>query len=224
MTAELFTWGGDSVPDAVTLAPATDSSYYLTQRKARELTDSIRGSLAEAAALLELAREGHAHLALGYTHFHLYCQAEFGSLTEMRLPVATRRALVASMCDAGASVSDIVKALGFSRGCIQADRVALKISDAQPRGQVVPIREEQPNPYAGMGRKAEALARVAAQGARGLTSTELDLETSWPMGSATGALSKLDRRGLVARTEQRRGNRAAYVVTDAGAAALEEDA
>jgi DNA-binding PadR family transcriptional regulator len=44
------------------------------------------------------------------------------------------------------------------------------------------------------------------------------------MGSATGALSKLDRRGLVVRTEQRRGNRAAYVVTDAGAAALEEDA
>jgi hypothetical protein len=222
MTAELITWGGDSVPDAVTLAPATDSSYYLTQRKARELTDSIRGSLAEAAALLELAREGHAHLALGYTHFHLYCQAEFGSLTEMRLPVATRRALVASMCDAGASVSDIVKALGFSRGCIQADRVALKISDAQPRGQVVPIREEQPNPYEGMTRVRETVARAAAQGDRGLTCRELELDTGWHHGVASAAMSKAKRRGYVAVDGRDRHGYGVHVLTDAGLAVLEE--
>jgi hypothetical protein len=207
------------------LVVADDHAPVMLSRVGAErLTAEIHADLTSAIGKLQAAREGHAHTALGYTHWHEYLIDRFGDLREFRLPVGERRAIVASMCDAGASVSDIVKAIGFSRGAIQADRVALKISDAQPRGQVVPIREEQPNPYEGMGRKAEALARVAAQGARGLTSTELDLETSWPMGSATGALSKLDRRGLVVRTEQRRGNRAAYVLTDAGAAALEEDA
>jgi hypothetical protein len=84
------------------------------------------------------------------------------------------------------------------------------------------LHEPDANPYEGMSRMRETLARVAAQQDRGLTSIELDAETGWPLGTATANLSKLHRRGLVAMSEHRRLNRGGYVVTDAGRTILEE--
>jgi hypothetical protein len=200
----------------------THAPAILSRVGARRLTDEIRRDLGNAILKLQVAREGEAHTALGYSWWHEYVVAEFGDLKELRMPVGERRALVASFCDAGASVTDIVKALGFSRGTVQGDRVALGISAAQPAGQVIPLHEPEVNPYEGMSRMRETLARVAAQQDRGLTSIELDAETGWPLGTATANLSKLHRRGLVAMSDHRRLNRGGYVVTDAGRATLEE--
>lgn len=217
----LVTWGGDSMPDGVTIGSPAESSYFLTQRKARELTDDIRANLAGAVIGMQLAREGHAHLALGYSSWHDYVLAEFGDIKELRLPVAERRALVASMCEAGKSVTDIVKALGFSRGTVQNDKVALGLSKAGI-GDVVPIYEPEPNPYDGLSQTQEALARVTAQGDRGLTCAELEYETGWRHQSASPALYRLERRGRIRRDGRFRQGFGVYVVTEAGLAALEQ--
>jgi hypothetical protein len=219
MTA-VVSWGGDSMPDGVSIGPAAESSLFFTKRKARELTDSIRADLAGAVIGMQLAREGHAHLALGYPTWHQYVIEEFGDIRELRLPVAERRALVASMCEAGASVTDIVKAIGFSRGTVQGDRVALGLSDAKPAGQVVPLHEPEANPYEGLSQPREALARVAAQDDRGLTCRELEQETGWLHQSASPALRKIEKRGWVERDGRTRGGFGTYVVTEVGMAML----
>ncbi len=220
MTA-VVSWGGDSIPDGVLLGSPSESSYFLTAATARTLTDEIRHHLGSAIARLAEARAGHAHLALGYASWWQYCEAEFGDLREMRLPKAERQALHASMHDDGLSVSECQAKTGFSRGTVHGDwrdtgRAPAKSAD------VIPLHEPEANPYAGMSRMRETLARVAAQQDRGLTSIELDAETGWPLGTATANLSKLHRRGLVAMSEHRRLNRGGYVVTDAGRTTLEE--
>jgi hypothetical protein len=215
-------WGGDAMPDGVLIGSPAESAYFLTAARARSLTDEIRTNLAAAAVGLQLAEEGHAHTALGYAHFHEYCLAEFGDIRELRLPVGTRRALVRSMCEAGMSVTEMVKAIGFSRGTIQSDRVALGISAAQPAGQVIELHEPEPNPYEGLSQPREALARVAAQAERGLTCRELEHETGWLHQSASPALRKCERRGWVVRDGRIRGGFGVYVVTDLGRAKLDE--
>jgi hypothetical protein len=213
------------VTEALSPALVMDVDHHtpvtLTPVGARRLTDEIRADLGNAILKLQVAREGHAHLALGYAWWHDYLLAEFGDLKELRMPVAERRAIVASMCDAGASVTDIVKTIGFSRGTVQGDRVALGISDAKPAGQVVQLHEPEPNPYAGLSQPREALARVAAQDDRGLTCRELEHETGWLHQSASPALRKIERRGWVARDGRIRGTFGVYVVTDLGRATLD---
>jgi hypothetical protein len=208
------------MPDGVLIGSPSESAHYFTKAKARKLTDEIRGNLEAAHVGLQLAAEGHAHLALGYSYFHEYCLAEFGDIKQMRLPVDVRRALVASMCDAGASVTDIVKAIGFSRGTVQGDRVALGISEAQPAGQVISLHE--PEPVAPEGPVwVQALWHLARQEDRGLTLLELSAVTGWTEGKASGVLSRLCRKGMSVRSEMMRVDHRAYVVTDLGRETLD---
>lgn len=204
MTA-VETWGGDAMPPGVHISSEHRVAVMLSARGARRLTDEIRGHLQSGLEKLAQARSGGADQALGYPSWHAYCEAEFGDLREMRLPVAERRALHASMADAGLSRRECAAKTGFSLGTVQADLVATghAVVELKPAPVV--------DPYEGLSRTAETLARVRAQGARGLTSTELDLETSWPTGTATATLSRLERRGLIGRVQVFRGNRAAYV-------------
>lgn len=59
---------------SVTRSPA---GRALTKDKARELTDSIRRDAQSLWMHLLRAFEGGAHIALGYSSWHAYCQAEF---------------------------------------------------------------------------------------------------------------------------------------------------
>jgi hypothetical protein len=192
----------------------THAPAILSRVGARRLTDEIRRDLGNAILKLQIAREGEAHTALGYAHWHEYVIAEFGDLKELRMPVGERRALVASFCEAGASVTDIVKALGFSRGCIQGDRVALGISAAKPAGQVIDLHESEPNPYEGLSCPEEALLRIAAQGDRGLTCAELEMETGWKHQTASPTLRRLERRGRVRRDGRIRQAFGVYVIIE----------
>jgi hypothetical protein len=190
----------------------------LSRVGAERLTAEIHADLTSAIGKLQAAREGCAHTALGYTHWHEYLLDRFGDLREFRLPVAERRAIVASMCDAGASVTDIVKAIGFSRGSIQSDREALGYAKPKP-GTVVQLHEAPPVPTGPVWR--QALTYLARQDDRGLTRIELAAEAGWSEGKAGGALADVLRRTCAARADVTRLNQRVFVVTDAGRAALE---
>lgn len=173
---------------------------------ARRLTDRIRDTLRSSLVMLAEARTGRAWEALGYPDWHTYCEAEFGSLAELRLPVVERRALVDSMrsTEPPLPMRTIAERLGVKPSTVHAD---------VHRDDAPALRVVEHDPYEGMTRAAEALARVRAQGDRGLTSIELDAETGWPMGTATGTLSKLERRGLVRRGGRMRRSRGVYTAS-----------
>jgi hypothetical protein len=220
--ALLAAWGEDG----------STNVRYMTRERARALTDVTRTLLREAGANLVELRAGSAHLALDYPDWHTFVEAEFGDLTVYRLVkdraarVAERQALVASMTLAGFTVAEQRDALGSSNGTVHADQRRLGLVPNRP----LPVEPEpEPvDPYRGLDRTRESLARVAAQGERGMTSLELDHETGWPLGTATGLLSRLERGrggkggGFLAFGEGLRERRMPYVLTGKGRRALDE--
>lgn len=178
----------------------TAPTVAMTATDARRLTARIRDAGALHDDLLVQALEGRAWAALGHDTFEAYCAAELPELRMLALRPVTRRARIRALrtADPQVTLRDLAAATGSSPATAMRDLRALE-------GRPVV------NPYAGMTRAAETLARLAAAGERGLTSTELDAATSWPMGTATGTLSKLERRGAIRRTGIIRGRRGAYV-------------
>lgn len=205
---------------------------YLTRARVDALVAETRGLIEHAGANLIELRRGNAHLVAGYATWHEAVEAWFGDLTIYRLVkdrqqrVAERQALVASMTLAGHTVREQHDKLGASVGIVYKDQRSLGLVPDK-RHPIIDAEPVEPlNPFRGLTRTQEALARVAAQDGKGLTSTELDLETGWPMGTATGLLSRLERGrggrggGLLAFGEGLRERRMPYVVTDAGRARL----
>jgi hypothetical protein len=202
---------------------------YMTRARARALTDTTRELLRQSGANLAELREGSAHVVLGYAHWHEYVEREFGDLfvyklaTDRHAIVVERQALVASMTIAGYTVREQRDVLGASVGTIHNDQRALGLVPDRPLPEAV--ADPAPvDPFRGLLPRWSALARVAAQGERGLTSIELDAELDAALGTATGSLSKLAARGLIVlgTLEEARGNRRPYRITDAGRARLVE--
>ena len=233
MTAELVlsTVADEDGVAAVWLNGDGAPVHYLTPQRARELTDQTRALLRAAGTNLVALREGSAHIALGYEHWHEYVEAEFGDLFVYKLArdrhaiVTERQALVASMTVAGYTVREQRDALGASLGTVHADQRAMQLVPDRPLPTVV----EDPapvDPFRGLSPRWEVLARVAAQIDRGLTSLELDAELDRPLGTATGALSKLAAPRLgyleLGTLDEARDNRRPYRVTAAGRARLLE--
>jgi hypothetical protein len=233
VTAELavITAHDDSTDAPLALwAPADGAAVlYLTRERARQLTDTTRELLRQSGANLAELREGSAHVVLGYAHWHEYVEREFGDLfvyklaTDRAAIVAERQALVASMTVAGYTVREQRDALGASVGTVHADQRALGLVPDRPLPTVVDDPEPV-DPFRGLLPRWSALARVAAQGERGLTSIELDAELDAALGTATGSLSKLAGRGWVVLggLDEARANRRPYRVTAAGRVRLAE--
>lgn len=219
---------------AATVGPAPATAFHFTRPGAERLTAEIRRDLGSAITGLIRAREGRAWSAMGYPSWHEYCEAEFGDLRDLAIPASERIHLVASMREARITNRPIAEKLGISPATVSGDLHKLRAAGWQGEPDDVvssdgsvrasrSSRSSTPAPdFTGLSRVSESAARVAAQEGRGLTSVELDLETGWPMGTATANLSKLERRGWVRRSEIFRKGRAAYVVTITGAAALAE--
>lgn len=195
---------------------AGKSPTILTAEGARRLTARIRDALALADDLLVQAWQGRAWEPLGHETWEAYVAAELPQLRLIRLEVPDRRQRAEAMRDAGMSHRAIAATMGVAEGTIRNDLrghagpdtiTGLDGAQRSARGRRTP----QADPYEGMSRVAETLARVRAQGDRGLTSVELQLETDWPIGTATATLSKLERRGLLRRIPLFRRQRAAYV-------------
>jgi hypothetical protein len=224
----------DSAPVAAWSENGSTNLRYMTRERARALTDVTRTLLREAGANLVELRAGSAHLALDYPDWHTFVEAEFGDLTVYRLVkdraarVAERQALVASMTLAGYTVAEQREALGSSNGTVHGDQRRLGLVPDKPPVIDVDPEPEPADPFRGLDRTRESLARVAAQGERGMTSLELDHETGWPLGTATGLLSRLERGrngqggGLLAFGEGLRERRMPYVITAKGRALLDE--
>jgi hypothetical protein len=224
----------DDSPTAAWAPTGSTAVSYMTRDRARALTDTTRALLGQAGANLVELRAGSAHLALGYTMWHEYVAAEFGDLhvyklvKERQAMLAERDALVASLTLAGHTVREQREALGASLDTVHRTQRRLGLVPDKPSPVVDEEQPEPADPFRGLQRTAEVLARVAAQGERGLTSLELDQETGWPMGTATGLLSRLERGrdgrggGLLAFGEGLRNRRMPYVITTAGRARLVE--
>ena len=219
------------LPSSIEPGAASPAGYYLTRAGAEKLTAEIRRDLGNGIRKLVQAREGRAWEALDYPTWHDYCADRFGDLRDLALPSAERAHLVASMKTARMPNRPIAAALGVSVGTVSGDVARLRAAGWQGEPDTVdaadgtqrPARATRvltlPPDYTGLSRVSETAARVAAQGTRGLTSIELDHETGWAMGTATGNLSKLERRGWVERTTTTfRRNRAAYTITGLGSA------
>jgi uncharacterized protein YerC len=224
----------DDDSPVATWAAGDGDLYVMTPDRARALAEQTRGLLTTAGANLVELRAGNAHLALDYEAWHEFVADWFSDLMVWRLVkdreqrVAERHALVASLTLSGYQHREIRDMTGASLGTIVNDQRAQGLISDKP----LPTVEEEPepvDPFRGLNRQQETLARVAAQADRGLTSLELDAETGWPMGTASGHLSRLERgragRGgglLRFGNGPLRERRLPYVLTDTGRALLDQ--
>jgi Trp operon repressor len=194
-----------------------------TPAEAAARAEEIRGHLTLGFGKLTVAREKRDDLALGYRSFWEYVEGEFGDLNTLGLPATEREHVVESMrIDAQLSQRAIAERLGTSVATVNGDLRRRGVTVAGvvgADGKTYPANRERKavepvaDPYAGLSRMEETVARVATAGARGLTSIELDAATGWPMGTATANLSRLERRGRIHRCGTFRRDRGAYVVT-----------
>lgn len=216
----------------MTTAPATTTD--LTADEAEALTARIVGKIDEAYALVGLAFTGRAHVALGYgaglAGWTAYCAARFPALRARKFADDAERAeVVAPLARLGMSARAVSAATGMAVGkahaVMPADRpdnvVSLdgrrRSSKGTPRPAVTEVElvAEIVAAAATLTRADEALQLVREAGARGLTSNDLAGLVDWPIGSASAALSKLERRGLVRRVpglDALRDGRAPYVI------------
>lgn len=193
---------------AVVMTGEGRAPVLLSPVGARRLTDEIRGHLTGAIVKLGLAREGGADEVLGYETWHAYVEAEFGDLRELRLPVVERRALVASMRADDLSVRQIAGKLGVSVGTVHAD-----LPETQEKATVHQLHPEPaPAPWQDLPKTDQVVILIGMQGDRGLTCRELELETGWHHGVASGPLSRCRRQHRVRGTGLIRASYEVYVV------------
>lgn len=89
----------------------------MTEREAREFTDSLKVDLADMWEKIAEAYTRRAWAALGYQDWDTYCSAEFGSV-RLRLPHEEREQAIGSLRDHGLSVRAIAAATGESKSAI----------------------------------------------------------------------------------------------------------
>jgi hypothetical protein len=225
----LVTWGGDAMPDGVSIdRPVDSAAHYSTRAVAEARAVRIRGNVAELVDDLVTAWREHDDEALGFETFASYTAWLFGDVNRVSIPVEARRELVAGMTERdGLSVRKIADALGVSKSLVADDRRVMLHPEALDEARVIDaevVELVEVDPYRGLSPRWESLARVAAQGDRGLTALELVDETAFALGTGPAALCKLDRAGFVVigELDERRRNRRPYRITDAGRVKLEQ--
>lgn len=90
----------------------------LTADEARELTAEIRRDLDGLLPKIKRAFEGRADKALGYESWQAYCSTE---LSDVRVPVGNRPAMVAELRQSGMSQRAIGAALGVGQDTVRRD-------------------------------------------------------------------------------------------------------
>jgi len=219
-------WGGDAMPDGVTIDRPVDATVYSSRQTAERRAARIRANVAELVGDLVDAWREHDDEALGFVSFAEFTAWLFGDVSRVSIPVEARRELVAGMTERdGLSVRKIADALGVSKSLVADDRKIMLHPQALDDARIIDAEVVEPlDPFRGLSARWEVLARVAAQAERGLTSVELDAELDAPLGTATGSLSKLAARGLIeiGSLDEARANRRPYRVTEPGRARLAE--
>ena len=169
----------------------------LTEAGARLRTDRLRGRLETAWAELQFLLERRAWAVLGYESPADWLQAEFGDLRLVRITREQRADIVGAMRSQGMSVRAISRALGVSVGTVH--------------GHTAPVIElPAPVEVSQQPKTDRVVALIAAQGDRGMTCLELELETGWRHGVASGPLSAVAKRGRVRATGRFRSGYGVY--------------
>lgn len=177
-------------------APAPLSE--LTRAGARLRTDRLRGRLATAWDELTYLIDRRAWQVLDYASVGDWMQVEFGDLRLVKLSTDQRRDLVGAMKSQGMSVRAISRALGVSPTTVQAD------THPAPTPRLAVVEGQQ-------SKTARVVALIAAQGDRGMTCLEIEHETGWRHGVASGPLSRVVKRGRVRATGRFRQGYGVYV-------------
>ena len=213
----------DAVDVAADLAAELDTTTAgISKFEAAAHTEAARANLADAVAMIRTARQLDVAGVLGYPSHGAYLVDKFGDiLADLRLDPDDVAGVVYAMrmVDPPAANVAIAKLLGLHPSTIRRYRLQLilggQLNEPLPAARAaasdgVPAR---------LLRRVEALYRLA-QDRGGRTSAELHGDTGWATGTASGVLSRMDRRGLAARTGEVRGGRAVYELTALGADVL----
>jgi DNA-binding transcriptional ArsR family regulator len=189
-----------------------------TAEEVAEREAAVRTDLAGAVGHLTFLRDVGAHTLTGFGSWGAYVVDRFGDLlAELRLAVEDRREVVHALRGEGRSMASIARELRVSEDTVARDLAATgdpapeRITSADGSSRVARTgRAEAP-----AGKLWERAAEVARRrGARGVTLVELARALSVTEGSASGLLTYLRGKGLVARTEERRRNQRVHVAVD----------
>lgn len=99
---------------------STITPIHLTEKQARQLTDSIKLNLESLWVKVVKAWDGGAHRALGYDSWAAYCSAEFDS-DYLSVPRSARPGVVGMLREHGMSTRAIAATVNVSRNTVKAD-------------------------------------------------------------------------------------------------------
>ncbi len=117
---ELLIPGGDQVTaDVEVVAPLDLGSSERLDRRIRLMADTIRDNIAKLAGLIEEAKQGQIHVALGFASWTAYLADALGGRLE--LDTDSRREVVALMAGEGMSQRAIAQAVGVSQKTVDRD-------------------------------------------------------------------------------------------------------
>jgi hypothetical protein len=117
---------------------------WLTDKIAAKAA-GIRNSLEDLKVLVDEAKAGNAHLALGYPSWTAYLAATLGGgQDQMRLPRVERRELVGYLTGEGMSTRAIGVVAGVSEGTVRNDLRTELASFPKPGAQNYAPAEEEP--------------------------------------------------------------------------------
>lgn len=227
MIAALTSYEGEPVSPALVIGSPEESSRFMTRARAEKLVErgQVFGAQAQRGAdgfirVLQEARAGNAHLVLGLA-WHDLVELMWGRpLSELALAnrperVVERVALVQSLravVDGRGKplpMKAVAERLGVSPGLVHRDLNpggTGKVIDLDPERE--PVAE--PEPIGHLPKTTQVVILIARQGERGLTCFELEEETGWRHGSASGALSRCKRQHRVRPTGRIRGGYEVY--------------
>jgi hypothetical protein len=100
-------------------APMEVGEAKRIDKKIRLLADTVRDNLHKIAALVEEAKQGQIHVALGFNSWTAYLADALGG--QLKLDTDARRAVVALMSGHGASQRTIAQAVGTSQKTVSRD-------------------------------------------------------------------------------------------------------
>lgn len=203
------------VIDLAEIRGAVEAARPITAAQVTQAEIWIRADLSTATARLEVLRDAGAHEVAGFDSWGGYVADRFGDLLDrLRLAVEDRRAVIHALRENGDSQGSIARRLGISGDTVQRDLAIT--GDPAPDlitsadGSVRRARTgRQEEPTGKLWQRAAEVAR--RRGERGVTLVELARALRITEGSASGLLTYLRRKGLVARTEERRANQRVHL-------------
>lgn len=131
------------------------SARRLTER-IRLTAITVRDGVEKLQSLLEEAKEGHVHVALGYQSWPAYIADVMGD-EPLRLSRDDRRELVHYLTGEGMSARAIGSTLGISKNTVTEDRQVSQFGTPEPKGTASPGRAAFADPSPGEAVDAEVI-------------------------------------------------------------------